>query len=97
MPRLTAEEIHGKEFKRAKRGYDIDDVNEFLDEIIKDYLEFEQNEESVHHQEFFLRMEEWMEQLLYEVQQLKEENLLLREQLSALAINPDYPAPPYYR
>jgi DivIVA domain-containing protein len=45
MPRLTAEEIHRKEFKRSMRGYDISDVNEFLDEIIKDYLEFEQREQ----------------------------------------------------
>jgi DivIVA domain-containing protein len=52
MPRLTAEEIHRKEFKRSMRGYDISDVNEFLDEIIKDYLEFEQREQSTDHSEF---------------------------------------------
>lgn len=34
---LTPLEIHNKEFKRVMRGYDIDDVNEFLDEIIRDY------------------------------------------------------------
>jgi len=34
---LTAEQIFEKEFKRSIRGYDIDEVNEFLDLIIQDY------------------------------------------------------------
>ncbi|MFC4387331.1 DivIVA domain-containing protein [Gracilibacillus marinus] len=36
MP-LTPLDIHNKEFARGFRGYDEDDVNEFLDQIIKDY------------------------------------------------------------
>ncbi|KGA97765.1 septum formation initiator [Alkalihalobacillus alcalophilus ATCC 27647 = CGMCC 1.3604] len=36
MP-LTPLDIHNKEFTRAFRGYDEDEVNEFLDQIIKDY------------------------------------------------------------
>lgn len=36
MP-LTPLDIHNKEFKRGFRGYDEDEVNEFLDLIIKDY------------------------------------------------------------
>lgn len=36
MP-LTPLDIHNKEFKRSFRGYDEDDVNEFLDQVIKDY------------------------------------------------------------
>lgn len=36
MP-LTPLDIHNKEFSRRLRGYDEDEVNEFLDEIIKDY------------------------------------------------------------
>lgn len=36
MP-LTPLDIHNKEFSRRIRGYDEDEVNEFLDEIIKDY------------------------------------------------------------
>lgn len=36
MP-LTPLDIHNKEFGRRLRGYDEDDVNEFLDQIIKDY------------------------------------------------------------
>lgn len=36
MP-LTPLDIHNKEFSRAFRGYDEDEVNEFLDKVIKDY------------------------------------------------------------
>jgi cell division initiation protein len=36
MP-LTPLDIHNKEFARRMRGYDEDQVNEFLDQIIKDY------------------------------------------------------------
>lgn len=34
---LTPLDIHNREFKKAMRGYDQDEVNEFLDEIIRDY------------------------------------------------------------
>ncbi|MXQ53428.1 DivIVA domain-containing protein [Shimazuella alba] len=34
---LTTTEIHSKEFKRSFRGYDVDEVNDFLDQIIRDY------------------------------------------------------------
>jgi cell division initiation protein len=51
---LTPYEIHNKEFKRSFRGYDIDQVNDFLDQIIKDFelltrekLELEQQVEDV--------------------------------------------------
>lgn len=36
MP-LTPLDIHNKEFNKGFRGYDEDEVNEFLDQIIKDY------------------------------------------------------------
>lgn len=36
MP-LTPLDIHNKEFGRGFRGYNEDDVNEFLDQIIKDF------------------------------------------------------------
>lgn len=36
MP-LTPLDIHNKEFNRSFRGYDEDEVNEFLDQVIKDY------------------------------------------------------------
>lgn len=34
---LTPLDIHNKEFTRRYRGYDQDEVNEFLDQVIKDY------------------------------------------------------------
>jgi len=34
---LTPLDIHNKEFTRSFRGYDEDEVNEFLDQVIKDY------------------------------------------------------------
>ncbi|WP_100330841.1 DivIVA domain-containing protein [Bacillus xiapuensis] len=36
MP-LTPLDIHNKEFSRGFRGYDEDEVNDFLNQIIKDY------------------------------------------------------------
>ncbi|MUV36205.1 Septum site-determining protein DivIVA [Lentibacillus sp. JNUCC-1] len=34
---LSPLDIHNKEFTRGFRGYDEDEVNEFLDQVIKDY------------------------------------------------------------
>lgn len=34
---LTPLDIHNKEFRRAFRGYDEDEVNEFLDLVIKEF------------------------------------------------------------
>ncbi|MRX73324.1 DivIVA domain-containing protein [Bacillus lacus] len=34
---LTPLDIHNKEFGKGFRGYDEDEVNEFLDQVIKDY------------------------------------------------------------
>ena len=45
MP-LTPLEIHNKEFTTRMRGYDQDEVNEFLDQVIRDYeLIIRQNKE----------------------------------------------------
>ena len=45
MP-LTPLEIHNKEFTTKMRGYDQDEVNEFLDQVIRDYeLVMRQNKE----------------------------------------------------
>lgn len=45
MP-LTPLEIHNKEFATKMRGYDQDEVNEFLDQVIRDYeLVMRQNKE----------------------------------------------------
>ncbi|MFC7440935.1 DivIVA domain-containing protein [Laceyella putida] len=94
MPSLTAREIHNKEFKRAVRGYDMDEVNHFLDQIIKDYIEFEktmQAQSVLNEHERYNQIEQLLQQLLYDVQQLREENRQLREQLKGCVNNIDHP------
>ena len=45
MKRLTPMDIYNKDFKHSFRGYDIDEVNEFLDLVIKNFEELiEENE-----------------------------------------------------
>ena len=34
---FTAKDIFDQEFKKEVRGYNKDEVNEFLDDVIKDY------------------------------------------------------------
>ncbi|MBA4543915.1 MULTISPECIES: DivIVA domain-containing protein [Thermoactinomyces] len=45
MSRLTPMDIFNKDFKHAIRGYDIEEVNEFLDLVIKNYEEVLQENE----------------------------------------------------
>jgi len=45
MKRLTPMEIFNKDFKHAIRGYDIEEVNEFLDLVIKNYEDVLQENE----------------------------------------------------
>ncbi|AFS70722.1 MULTISPECIES: cell division regulator GpsB [Exiguobacterium] len=40
-PLLTADDIYKKEFKTGLRGYVIEDVDGYLDQVIKDYEGFE--------------------------------------------------------
>ncbi|MBW1605419.1 DivIVA domain-containing protein [Lactobacillus sp. Sy-1] len=43
---LSPQDIHNKEFSIKMRGYNIDQVNDFLDQIIKDYqITIKQNED----------------------------------------------------
>ncbi|MBO1004628.1 cell division regulator GpsB [Pseudogracilibacillus auburnensis] len=44
---LTANDILEKEFKKSMRGYNEEDVDEFLDIIIKDYEAFNQEIEKL--------------------------------------------------
>ncbi|MBT9259365.1 MAG: DivIVA domain-containing protein [Clostridiales bacterium] len=34
---LTPLDIHQKEFRRSFRGYDVDEVDEFLDQVVRDF------------------------------------------------------------
>ncbi|RYM07248.1 DivIVA domain-containing protein [Sporolactobacillus sp. THM7-7] len=49
MP-LTPLDIHNKEFTRGFRGYDEDEVNDFLDQIIKDYETLIRDKKDLEHQ-----------------------------------------------
>jgi cell division initiation protein len=49
MP-LTPLDIHNKEFGRRLRGYDEDEVNEFLDQVIKDYEALIRENKDLHNQ-----------------------------------------------
>lgn len=46
-PKLTPEDILEKEFKSGLRGYNQDDVDQFLDEVIQDYNTFLQTIETL--------------------------------------------------
>lgn len=39
--KLTANDILEKEFKKSVKGYHVDQVDKFLDEIMEDYQKFE--------------------------------------------------------
>ena len=42
---LTPLDIHNKEFKRSFRGYDEDEIDDFLDQVVNDYEKlFRENE-----------------------------------------------------
>jgi DivIVA domain-containing protein len=46
MKRLTPMDIFNKDFKHVLRGYDIEEVNEFLDHVIQNYEDvLEENEQ----------------------------------------------------
>ncbi|MFD0616389.1 DivIVA domain-containing protein [Paenibacillus sp. GCM10027629] len=54
MP-LTPLDIHNKEFGRRLRGYDEDQVNEFLDQVIKDYESIIRENKELQNQIFSLQ------------------------------------------
>jgi cell division initiation protein len=54
MP-LTPLDIHNKEFARRIRGYDEDEVNEFLDLVIKDYESVIRENKELHNQMFVIQ------------------------------------------
>lgn len=57
---ITPNEISNKEFKKAFRGYDIDDVDEFLDQILEDYEKL--YKENMDQKEKIVQLNEKLEQ-----------------------------------
>lgn len=55
--KLTSKDILEKEFKTAMRGYKPEDVDKFLDLIIKDYETFHTEIEELQHENLKLRKE----------------------------------------
>lgn len=53
--KLTAKDILEKEFKTAMRGYKQEDVDKFLDYIIKDYETFHQEMEELQQENMRLK------------------------------------------
>jgi DivIVA domain-containing protein len=53
--KLTAKDILEKEFKTAMRGYKAEDVDKFLDYIIKDYETFHQEIEELQQENMRLK------------------------------------------
>ena len=40
--KLTSKDILEKEFKKSVKGYNIDQVDQFLDQVMEDYDKFEE-------------------------------------------------------
>ena len=69
---LTSKEILEKVFQGAPRGYDPYQVDEFLDKVLKDYVEIESN---------FLMKKEEIDALNAKVESLKKEKQQLEIEL----------------
>ena len=70
---LTPQDIYDKDFKIDTRGYRLQEVDKFLDQIIKDYVEF-------------INI---IKELKGENKELSEENLSLKHELRNLRANID--------
>ncbi|MHB8946029.1 MAG: DivIVA domain-containing protein [Bacillota bacterium] len=81
MPILTPLDVHNKEFRKGFRGYSEEEVDEFLDQVVRDYEEMLKEidrlkdelgkaEERVSH---FRRLEETLNQTLVVAQTTAEE------------------------
>jgi cell division initiation protein len=80
MP-LTPLDIHNKEFSRSFRGYDEDQVNEFLDQVIKDYEALIRENKDLHNQtvtlqerlDHFMHIEESLSKTIIVAQEAADE------------------------
>ncbi|EUJ32971.1 hypothetical protein MFLO_05130 [Listeria floridensis FSL S10-1187] len=77
---LTAKEILEKEFKTGLRGYNPEDVDEFLDLVIKDYGTFTQEIEALQAENIRL------------VQELDQEPAVVKKEVSSVPETPVQPA-----
>ena len=91
---LTPLDIHNKEFKRGFRGYSEEDVDEFLDRVIKDYeqiyrenIEMKENIDRLNSKlEHFQHMESTLHNTLIIAQETAEEVKLNAKKTTELMI-----------
>ncbi len=91
---LTPLDIHNKEFKRSFRGYNEEDVDEFLDRVIKDYellyrenIELKENMDRLNSKlEHFQHMESTLHNTLIVAQETAEEVKLNAKKTTELMI-----------
>ncbi|OWZ84147.1 DivIVA domain-containing protein [Natranaerobius trueperi] len=78
---LTPLDIHNKEFSKGIRGYNPDEVNEFLDQVVKDYesiikknIELKDEVEKLNNKiEHYQKMEETLHNAIIVAQETAEE------------------------
>lgn len=91
---LTPLDIHNKEFKRSFRGYNEEEVDEFLDSVIKDYeqlyrenIELKENMDRLNSKlEHFQHMENTLHNTLIVAQETAEEVKLNAKRSTELMI-----------
>lgn len=91
---LTPLDIHNKEFKKSFRGYNKEDVDEFLDRVIKDYeqiyrenIEIKENVDRLNSKlEHFQHMENTLHNTLIIAQETAEEVKLNAKRTTELMI-----------
>lgn len=91
---ITPVEINNKEFKRSFRGYEVDDVDEFLDIIVEDYEKvYKENislKEKLHLQnekiEHYSKIEETIQNTLILAQNAAEQAKKIAQQEAELII-----------
>ncbi|MBC8014849.1 MAG: DivIVA domain-containing protein [Sporomusaceae bacterium] len=91
---LTPLDIHNKEFKKSFRGYNEEDVDEFLDTVIKDYeqlyrenIEIKENLDRLNSKlEHFQHMENTLHNTLIIAQETAEEVKLNAKKTTQLMI-----------
>ena len=92
--KITAMDITSKEFKKGFRGYDIDEVDEFLDEIAEDYENiYKENsilKEKIHNMEdnlnHYSKMEETIQNTLILAQNAAEQSKKAAEKEAEMII-----------
>lgn len=84
MKRLTPMEIFNKDFKQAMRGYDVNEVNEFLDVIIRNYEEILKENEYLKEQLKTSKKQNTARQQAVQVSNMSEYDAVINEILKRL-------------